>query len=209
MPKQIMTIVGFGPMGKRFARFFSHDFDVNVSSQRNVKEEVAEIGVAVVDDRISAIANSDYIVLAVPLSALPKLIDEVNANAKESAVVIDCCSARVSAEIMLSHLNRRHFGMHDIKSGEYSIIGEINIEMTAFFQRHGIKIDCMSPEEHDRINAVIGIGHFVGLALTHFLSDKEKNILSEIGSGSKLMALIDHFSGNSPTTWYETQVDNM
>ena len=208
MSKPIMTVVGFGPMGRRFTRLFSSDFDVCVSSSRDVGEEVAEIGATVAPDRGHALASSDYIFLSVPLTALPKLIDDVNIYSKEDAVIIDCCSARVPAEQLLSRLNRQHFGMHDIKKDEYCITGEINVEMTEFFHRWGIRIDCMSPEEHDRINAIIGIGHFVGLSLGHFLSDDEKDILAAIGSGSKMMALVSHFVGNSPTTWHETQVDN-
>jgi prephenate dehydrogenase len=98
--------------------------------------------------------------------------------------------------------------MHDIKKDEYCITGEINDEMTEFFHRCNISINCMSPEERDRINAVIGLGHFVGLSLGDFLSDNEKDILADIGSGSKVMALVSHFVGNSPTTWHETQVHN-
>ena len=208
MPKPIMTVVGFGPMGRRFTRLFSSDFDVRVSSSRDVGEEVAEIGATVVPDRGHALTSSDYIFLSVPLTALPELIDDVNTYSKEDAVIIDCCSARVPAEQLLSRLNRQHFGMHDIKKDEYCITGEINDEMTEFFHRWGIRINCMPPEEHDRINAIIGIGHFVGLFLGHFLSDDEKENLAAIGSGSKIMALVSHFVGNSPATWRETQVDN-
>jgi prephenate dehydrogenase len=203
-----MTVVGFGPMGRRFTSLFSSDFNVCVSSSRNVGEEVAEIGATVVTDRSDALASSDYIFLSVPLTALPALIDEVNTYSKEDTMIIDCFSARVPAEQLLSRLNRRHFGMHDIKKDEYCITGQINDEMTEFFHRRGISVNCMSPEEHDRINAVIGIGHFVGLSLGHFLSDDEKDILADIGSGSKVMAVVSHFVGNNPTTWRETQVDN-
>ena len=80
--------------------------------------------------------------------------------------------------------------------------------MTEFFHRRGISINCMSPEEHDRINAVIGLGHFVGLSLGQFLRDDEKDILAGIGSGSKVMALVNYLVGNRPTTWRETQIDN-
>ncbi|MCX5772436.1 MAG: prephenate dehydrogenase/arogenate dehydrogenase family protein [Candidatus Hydrogenedentes bacterium] len=208
MSKPIMTIVGFGPMGKRFAHLFSSDMDVRVSSSRNVADEVASVGAVSIGDRGSALASSDYIFLAVPLKALPDLIEEVNAVSRAGVVVIDCCSARVSAEKLLSRLDRRHFGIHDVIKGEYCITGDINEEMTQFFCHHGIKIQCMTAEEHDRINAVIGLGHFIGLSLGQFLGDDEKAILSGMGSGSKVIALANHFAGTSPTTWRETQVDN-
>jgi prephenate dehydrogenase len=208
MSKSIMTIIGFGPMGKRFTRLFSQDLDVRVSSSRNVKQEVTAIGGTIATDLYSAISLSDYIFLAVPLQVLPGLITEVNTYGRDDAVVIDCCSARVPAERILCGLNCRHFGMHDVKGGEFCITGDINTEMTDFFNRNNIATSLMSPEEHDRINAVIGLGHFVGLSLGKFLNSSEKDILSGMGSGSKLMALVNHIAGNSPTTWRETQIDN-
>ena len=65
MSKPIMTVVGFGPMGKRFTRLFSSDISARVSSSRNVGEEVAEIGVTIVADRGHFLASSDYIFLSV------------------------------------------------------------------------------------------------------------------------------------------------
>ena len=58
MPKPIMTIIGFGPMGKRFACLFSQDFDVRVSSSRNVTQEAADAGVTIAANRHSSISFS-------------------------------------------------------------------------------------------------------------------------------------------------------
>lgn len=44
--------------------------------------------------------------------------------------------------------------------------------------------------------------------MAEFLSEEEKALLSGTSSGSKLMALVNHFSGTLPTTWRETQIDN-
>jgi len=114
-------------MGKCFANLFAKDFDVHVSSSSDVKKEITNAGATIAFNRCSAISNSDYIFLVVPLSALPELIAEVNEFANETAVVIDCCSARVPAEQMLSHLNCQHFGIHDVRTGEFSITGSINV----------------------------------------------------------------------------------
>jgi prephenate dehydrogenase len=208
MAKPIMTIIGYGPMGRRFAHLFAEDFDLRVSSSRDVEKEVSSAGATLAVDRSTAISNSDYIFLAVPLSALKDLIAEVNEFADDTAVVMDCCSARVPAEQLLSQLNCQHFGIHDVRTGEYCITGRINAEMTEFFARRNIRIAIVSPAEHDRHNAVIGLGHFLGLALSKFLNANQKDILSGMGSGAKLMALVRHLERNSPTTWRETQIDN-
>lgn len=208
MTKPIMTMVGFGPMGKRFTRLFADEFDVRVCSSRDVDTEVKKLKATVALNRATALASSDYIFLSIPISALGKLVEQINVSSKKKAIVIDCCSARVKAELILSSLRQQHFGMHDIMSGEYCITGDLNEEMKDFFFRHNIPIHIMTPEEHDRINAVIGLGHFVGLSLGKLLSLNEKKILSGIGSGTKVMALVNHLENNSPATWRETQIDN-
>jgi prephenate dehydrogenase len=203
-----MTVIGYGPMGRRFTNLFAQEFDVYVSSSRDVEKVVRKAGATRVVDRCSAISNSDYIFLAVPLSALQDLILDVNEFADKNAVVIDCCSARVPAEQLLSNLNCQHFGIHDVRTGEFVVTGNINPEMKDFFARHNIQTNTVSPEEHDRQNAVIGLGHFLGLALSDFLEENQRKILSGMGSGAKLMSLVHHIESNSPTTWRETQIDN-
>lgn len=203
-----MTIIGYGPMGKRFTELFSKDYYVIVSSSRNVEEKVNTSGAVITNDRPMSISKSDYIFLAVPLNAFSLLIEEINTHKKPDAIVIDCCSARVPAEKTLARLNCQHFGMHDVKSGEYCITGKIDVGMKEFFNKKNICINMVSPEEHDRINAVIGIAHFIGLSIGNFLTKEEKEILSGTGSGSKLMSLVNHLAGNTPTTWHETQMDN-
>ena len=208
MPKPAMTIIGYGPMGKRFTDLFSEDYYVIVSSSRNVEEEIITSGAVVTNDRPMSISKSDYIFLAVPLNALSLLIEEINTHKKNDAIVIDCCSARVPAEKTLAHLKCQHFGMHDVKSGEYCITGKIDAGMQEFFNKKNISINILSPEEHDRLNAVVGIGHFIGLSIGKFLTKEEKEILSGTGSGLKLMSLVNHLERNTPTTWHETQMDN-
>ncbi len=66
----------------------------------------------------------------------------------------------------------------------------------------------MSPEEHDKINAGIGIGYFIALVLDKELTDDEKSILSEVSSGKKLITLLEQVTSNRPSTYRETQGDN-
>lgn len=204
-----MTVIGFGKMGKRFTRLFSNSFEVHVSSSRDVSIEVNEMGVKVCSDREQCLADSNYIFLAVPISALSELVDEINSIASDHVIVIDCCSARVPSEQVLSKLKPQHFGIHDIKQGEFYVTGEMNAEMEHFFSDQQITIQQSTPEKHDCLNAIIGLGHFIGLSLGQFLSETDREVLSGMGSGSKLLSFIDHFVGNSPTTWRETQIDNL
>ncbi|THB74196.1 MAG: hypothetical protein D6B25_13980 [Desulfobulbaceae bacterium] len=208
MAQPIMSIVGFGPMGKLFTHLFSQDFSVYVSSSRPVKNEVASLGAVLVSDRQKIMSKAKYIFLAIPLKALPELIEEVNVHASADVVVIDCCSARIPAEQALENLHRQHFGMHDVKNGEYCITGTIDDGMADFFLKNDIPIVPTTAEEHDRINSIIGLGHFIALSLECFLSVEEKELLSGNRSGSTLLSLANRMALNSSTTWRETQIDN-
>jgi len=80
--------------------------------------------------------------------------------------------------------------------------------MKRFFEKRKIALRMVSAEEHDRRNAVIGVGHFVGLILAEVLTDEEKEVLGGVRSGSWLVGLMKHLQANSYTTWRETQLDN-
>ena len=208
MNKPTMTVIGFGRMGKKFTDLFSREFDVRVASTRDVREEILRVGGTRAEDRSRSIAESDYVFLAVPVTALSALVEELNARDLRDVVVIDCCSARMRAEQELARLNYRHFGLHDLRRGEYCITGDIDERMRDFFARRNVPLRQVSPEEHDRLNAIIGLGHFIGLVLGEMLGEEEKEVLAGVRSGSWLVGLMKHLEGNSYTTWRETQLDN-
>jgi len=208
MQKLSMTVIGFGPMGKRFTKLFSNDFEVIVSSSRKVSIEVEKLGAKQTNDRQESISKSDFVFLAVPINALSPLVFEINKFSKENTIIIDCCSARILAEKELQKLQRNHFGLHDIKKGEYCVIGNIDTRIESFFRRNEIGIREVSAEEHDQLNAIIGLGHFIGLTIGKHLSQNQLEVLGGIGSGSLLVELSNGLKGNSQTTWEETQIDN-
>jgi len=208
MSKPVMTIIGFGPMGKKFTALFSTAFDVYVSSSRNLVGKVEELGATVVNDLDECLIKSDYVFLAIPVHALPGIVTRINDNANPDTIVVDCCSARLAAEKYLNNLNFQHYGLHELKTGEFCVIGNIDSHMKSFFQEKNIQLTGMSPEDHDRYNAIIGLGHFIGLSLEKHLADYQIDILGGIGSGGFLVRLMERLKGNTNTTYLETQIDN-
>jgi len=208
MSKPIMTIIGFGPMGKKLTALFSKAFEVRVSSSGNVKDNVDALGATTVNDLEQCLLESNYIFLAIPIHALPGMIEQINKNARSDSIVIDCCSARLKAEKYLNSLKFQHYGLHELKTGELCVIGDIDDFMRSFFKSQNVRLTALSAEEHDRLNAIIGLGHFIGLSLDKYLTDDQKNILGGIGSGSLLIELMERLSSNTSTTWAETQIDN-
>ncbi len=206
--KQTMTIVGFGRMGKRFTKLFALHLAVTVYSSRNISHEVGRLNATYNPSFEESISLSKYILLAVPINVLDTFIERLNKVIDEKSIVIDCCSARISAEEKLSKLKCKHFGIHDIKSNEFCIIGDAEEEIIDILKSQDIGIRVITAEEHDRLNSIIGLGHFVGLSLDSLLTEDEKEVLSGIGSGSLLIQLMDRLRANSSTTWKETQIDN-
>ena len=203
-----MTIIGFGRMGERFTKLFAPHLTVTVYSSRNVSHEVGKLNATYNPNFEESISLSKYIFLTVPINVLDPFIERLNKVVNEESVIIDCCSARILAEEKLSKLKCRHFGIHDIKSNEFCIIGDADQEIIDILKSQDIGISVITAEEHDKLNSIIGLGHFVGLSLDSLLTKDEKEVLGGIGSGSLLIQLMDRLRANSPTTWKETQIDN-
>jgi prephenate dehydrogenase len=204
-----MTVVGFGKMGKRFAEFFAEGFDVQVISSRNVMAEIQGLGVAFARDFSKAIAETDYIFIAVPIDALDEIVEKINKSVRPETVAMDCCSARIPAEEKLARLRCCRFGLHNLNATTFAVFGSPDPTIVDYVERQGISIHPMTPEEHDAGNSVVALAHFVGMVLDDHLQCNEKSFLADSKAGSHILRLIDHLRANAPVTYKESQVDNI
>ncbi len=203
MTKPRMTIIGFGVMGKRFAKIFENGFDVGISSSRDVAEEAAGIGAHLVQDFGEAIANSDYIFIAAPIHALDSVISRVNETVRPDACAFDMCSARVVAAKKMSALKCKWFGLHS-----RGLFGEAPTEITDYLAEREHRFEPMAAEEHDKIGSVVAMIHFLGMALESILSDADRQILATSPAATNFLKLIDHLRNNAPDTYWESQICN-
>jgi len=201
--RKSMTIVGFGRMGRKFAEIFTSNFDVQVISSRDVKNDVEKLGAKLVQDYEEAIARSDYIFVAVPIYALDKVVERINQFVKPDTTAIDICSAKVAAEEKLSRLKCKHFGIHN-----NAIIGSPDSAIIEYLNNKGYDLQAMTAEEHDKQNSVIGLAHFIGMVLNSYLGSEERATLRKSKAGTFLLQLIEHLRANSPVTYWETQTQN-
>ncbi|UCG61565.1 MAG: hypothetical protein JSV52_14830 [Candidatus Zixiibacteriota bacterium] len=198
-----MTIIGFGVMGKKYAGLFSKVLDVTVVSSRNVRIEVENMGASYCADLTTAIGQAGYILICAPLDALDGIISSINEHSHPECVVIDICSARVAAHEKLAALKRRHFGLHG-----NIITGEPDERMLEYLSQTGLYPTRMTPTEHDQLNSIIGLVHFVGLVLNKHFGSDDRKILAQSPAASHVLRLMDHLRSNSPATYKETQIDN-
>lgn len=208
MSTKHMTVIGFGIMGKEYARLFAQDFQVGVISSRDVSSEIQQVGAHHLHDFERAIAASAYVAITAPLESLAEIVERINGCVSPQTVVFDACSAKVPAMKILRRLTCRYFGAHILSKDTVAVFGEIAPEIATCFRKRDITVKHMTPEEHDRRNAVVGMAHFVALATDDTLTSDDKADLSESGAGRKLLSLIEHVTSNAPSTYRETQMDN-
>lgn len=198
-----MTIIGFGVMGKKYARLFSQVLDIIVVSSRDVRSEVENMGAGYCDNITTAIGGADYILICAPLDVLDEIVTCINEHGHPECVVIDICSARVAAHEKLARLKRRCFGLHgDI------ITGEPDERMLEYLIKAGLNPMRMTPAEHDQLNSIIGLVHFVGFVLDSHFTSGDRKILARSPAASHVLGLMEHLHSNATATYKETQLDN-
>ena len=196
-----MLVIGFGRMGRKFAKVFSERFDVYVASSRNVSDAVAEIGCQQADSYSQAVAAAEYLFIAVPIHALDEVIEQVNSYVRSGAIAFDMCSARVIAGQKMDKLSCSWFGLH-----AEGVFGDADPTIIEFLAEKGYRYRPMSADEHDRRNSINAVAHFIGMTLDEFLSEKDKETFGP--AGANLVKLIDHLRSNAPVTYWESQICN-
>ena len=186
-----MCIIGFGRMGKAALRVFSPRFNVAIISRRNAQPEIEK-----------ALAKADYVFLAVPIEGLDHWVPQINELSKPGSVVMDCCTIRQAANDKLSRIERRHFGLPEIGGQELPVDGEPDPVIRNYLKEQGCRLYPIETEG----KPVMGIAHFIGMALDLNLTEEERVALSRAGSGRYLLQLIEHLKTNSPSTYKETQL---
>ena len=203
-----MAIIGYGTMGREYARLFAKDFDVWAVSSRDVSETAKRDGAKGTLDLGPAVARSKYVAITVPLARIPQVVQRLNAHVDSSALAFDACSAKAPAMKELESLKCSYFGTHLLGEGRIAVCGVPNRVVMASMKRSGLQIERMSPEEHDRRNAVVGMAQFISLTLANYLSARDRGILQGSRLGSALLSSVDHMVSNAPSTYRETQIDN-
>jgi prephenate dehydrogenase len=204
-PPNRMAIIGFGRMGKQAARLFAEGFHVQVISSRDVRAECAARRARQSDSPDESLAQADFIFLAVPIDVLDLWIPRINETSRQDCVVIDCCTVRRAAEERLCKVNRRRFGMPELHGSPLPVEGGPDQRISRYLQRTGIGLRPVAPEE-DKGTPVIGMAHFIGMALDLNLTEQDRSALARSKAGSYILQLIEHLKSNSPSTYREIQL---
>lgn len=86
-------IVGFGRCGRLAASMASATHDVIVTDRVDRRGEAEAIGVGW--GTLAEVAGCERVLLAVPIRALPRVLDDVAPRLRPRALVVDCASVKV------------------------------------------------------------------------------------------------------------------
>lgn len=177
-----ISIVGFGRFGVVLYELLKDDFEITVYS----KEVPASVPVGVrIAQNIEQIYESDTVFFAVPIEAFEDVIASHKQHFDKRHTLIDCLSVKMyPAHVLEKHveesgaqaiLTHPMFGPDSAKSGfeglrivmnQCTAGKEVYTAWKQAFEKKGLSIVELTPEEHDRLAADSqGLTHFLGRLL--------------------------------------------
>ncbi len=161
-------IGGTGKMGRLFSGVFERAGYEVACSGRNTRVTAMDI-----------VAESDLVIISVPIHSTAEVIRTISPYLKASQVVCDLTSLKVFPVREMLCSKAEVIGLHpmfgpSVRTLEQQTIivtparcsKENLIRLTGIFEREGARITITTPEAHDRMMAVVqGLTHFVTLSM--------------------------------------------
>ena len=222
---KILVIGGQGHMGMWLSEFFD-SFGHQVS-HLDQKKHPANTKYDSVADLATGAKDADIIVIAAPISASVKLIEDLT-KIKPKALILDICSLKTplipairAAEKKGLQIGSVHpmFGPQvDMLSGRNIVICDtgnkkVHAEALKLFQGTTATLVSIPLEEHDRLMSyVLGLSHFVNLVYADVLatSGVSAATLKQVASTTftNQSAVARAVVAENPNLYYEIQAEN-
>ena len=189
--RRILILGGTGETGSWFARYFkAKGYEVAVWGPSGRVDVAEELGVRFAHDMMDEAERSDIVLVSVTIDRTVEVIKQVAPVMRPGSLIMDVTSIKsepVQAMKTFTPTGVEALGTHPMfgptmpsMRGQTIILTPVEEktgrwlnEISLLFQSDGAHVEVLSPEEHDRIMAVVQ-------ALTHF---------AYIGIGSTLKAL--------------------
>ncbi|MFL9843022.1 prephenate dehydrogenase [Flavobacterium rhizosphaerae] len=225
-----ITIIGLGLIGGSLAldikKAFPQAVITGIDASTQHLEEALSLGIIRQKGILEDVRDADWVILAVPVDVITKVLPQVLDNVGEETIVFDAGSTKAAiCRSVEKHPRRRNFiAAHPIAGTEFSgpsaaITGLFNgktniiceVEKTAFklqekalelFKALGMRIRYMDPVAHDmHIAYVSHLSHISSFMLGKTVIEKEKDerdIFDMAGSGFTSTVRL---AKSSPNTW--------
>lgn len=185
-----LAIIGTGKIGRWFAEFFLKEGESVIVSDKDEKT-LAIVGKELeveTADNTEAVRRADRVLICVPMEELEDVVKEIRSFVRPDQVVMDVCSIKiVPVEVMHKYIKKGTvLGTHPVFGpGVKSIVNQNFIltpikrkeeqfarEFRVWLERRQAKVSIMSPRRHDELmSVVLGLPHFIGLAVCETLLD--------------------------------------
>lgn len=178
-------ILGFGRFGQLMCRYLAKDFSVAVFDRRGRKDLIKEHGAVAAE--ISEICQQAILILAVPISSLEAVLQQIAPKIASGTTVVDVCSVKsLPVQWMKEHLpedvsilaTHPMFGPDSAAqtlSGQKIVVCPIsgpesfNREAIRYLKEKGLEVIETTPDAHDQQIAVtLALTHFVGRSLAEY-----------------------------------------
>lgn len=175
-----LGLVGFGRFGRFAARHLRAHFDIVAADLRPVRAQADDLGIRHGD--LAEAAACPYVLLAVPVQALPGVLDAISPHLAPGALVADVCSVKVAPLRWMRERLPEHveivgthpmFGPRSAADGLQGHVIVVCPERTerrspvcAFLERLGLEVIVSDAETHDRQAAYTqALAQYLGRAL--------------------------------------------
>ena len=174
-----ISLIGYGRLGKLISSFLKRDFDLQVFDKN-------------MDTDLNAIKNARIVILAVPISSMEEVCQQISPYISTETIVVDVCSVKeYPIEIMRKTLppktkilgthpmfgpdsvNDTLFGTKLVLCNE-SVSADFLNKVKAYLENQGMRLIEVSPTEHDQAIAnTLLLSHFIGNGLLDFGAKEE------------------------------------
>lgn len=178
-------ILGFGRFGQLMCRYLSKDFSVAVFDRRGRNELIKEHGAVTAE--ISKVCQQEILILAVPISSLEAVLQQVAPQIGSETTVVDVSSVKsLPVKWMETHLPKdvSIFATHPMfgpDSAAKTLTGQkivvcpirgsesLNRKLIKYLEEKGLEVIETTADAHDRQIAVtLALTHFVGRSLAEY-----------------------------------------
>lgn len=227
----IAIIGGSGEFGRVFARIFKEDgHEVVITGRDAAKGErvAAELGVEFTDDNAGAAQKADIVIISVYIDNTLDVIEEVAPHVRPGCLLMDFTSVKIEpCAAMEKHADKdvEIIGTHPMfgprvtsLEGQAFIVVPVRAKrwkkfLLDFLSRHKAKVFETTPDEHDRVMAVVqGLTHFSYISTAATLRALNIDVKDSRNYASPIymlmLDLIARIVGQSPQLYASIQMHN-
>ena len=181
----MIGLLGFGRFGALTARYMARDFAIHVFSRSQSAEVISTSGAHC--SSLDVVCRQPFVILCVPISAMPATLQRIAPMLSPGSVVIDVCSVKIHpVRWMREYLPPDVFilGTHpmfgpdsaaDSLKGRKLVLCRERIperryqRIRRYLIAKQLEVIETTPEDHDRQIAVsLSLTHFIGRSLSAF-----------------------------------------